>query len=94
MSKHTPGPWIWNEGRPVNYDLCWLRGPNGEQILHLYGNGEITPNKALIAAAPDLLEAAKLAHQALLGRWPGTVPGAEEACEALLQALVKAGALP
>ena len=55
MAQHTPGPWTWNKDRPAKYDLCWLRGPSDERILDLYGNGEITPDKALIAAAPDLL---------------------------------------
>lgn len=55
-----------------------------------YGNGVMTPNKRLMGAAPDLLAAARLAHAALLERLPHSVPGGEEACEALFQAITKA----
>lgn len=88
-TAHTPGPWIWNRDRPVKYDLDWLDGV-GKRILTIYSNGEITPDKALIAAAPDLLEAAMMAHRALLERVPGSVPGGEEACDALRVAIIKA----
>ncbi len=54
MARHTPGPWIWNRGRPKKYDLDWLEG-SGARVFTIYSNGEITPDKALIAAAPDLL---------------------------------------
>lgn len=88
--QHTPGPWTWNQDRPQQYDLCWLRGPNNEHILTLYGNDKITPDKRLIGAAPDLLSAAKAAHRALLDRIPQSVPNGAEACELLLRAITKA----
>lgn len=88
--QHTPGPWTWNQDRPQQYDLCWLRGPNNEHILTLYGNNKITPDKRLIGAAPDLLSAAKAAHRALLDRIPQSVPNGAEACELLLHAITKA----
>jgi hypothetical protein len=45
----------------------------------------------VIAALPELLTSNKQAWNALLGRKPGSVPGGEEACEALLVALDAAG---
>jgi hypothetical protein len=75
-TKHTPLPWIWNEGRPANYDLEWLRGPNGERILDIYGNGKMTPDKLLLAAAPDLLAVC----EAILEYWESDPSGFAE-CE-------------
>lgn len=57
MSEHTQAPWVWNKGRPEQYDLEWLDGADGTRILTIYGNGEMTPDKLLIAAAPALLAA-------------------------------------
>lgn len=90
MRKHSPGPWRWNENRPAKYDLDWLCDVHGNRILTIYSNGEITPDKALLGAAPDLLAAAKFAHQALLTRIPGSVEGGAAACELLLQAILLA----
>ncbi|ECD2965794.1 hypothetical protein ACVSXW_13840 [Salmonella enterica] len=56
--KYTPGPWYWDsEGL-------------GNESLIVFGRGfpaEMTSdaNKALIAAAPDLLEALQLAEKAM-----------------------------
>ena len=68
MSKHTPGPWelrTWDED-------CWrVLGTNGVGIPGCYsiadvinGNGseQNKANAALIAAAPDLLQALQLLH--------------------------------
>lgn len=58
-SKQTPGPWVHDgHGR--------IFGAKGPTIATIYGCGWTTtghPNAKLIAAAPELLEAAK----ALLG---------------------------
>lgn len=63
MSKHTPGPWVWDE------DGAALRAPgkrivlrDGEGIWNLWNNPSLKggmgeANARLIAAAPDLLEA-------------------------------------
>lgn len=61
MSKHTPGPWKVNtqpEGTVV-----WLNGSAGYELRDPTGFGhKANPADArLIAAAPDLLEAAKAA---------------------------------
>jgi hypothetical protein len=73
MGKHTPGPWkavpqhttvagFWEENG-IN-----IEGPNGEEIIGTEGifNGEFDEaNAALIAAAPELLEALKEAATVL-----------------------------
>jgi hypothetical protein len=61
MSKHTPGPWKRNENRndclevvrdsPHKEIVCWVTGS--------VSNAEAMGDLHLIAAAPDLLEAAK-----------------------------------
>ena len=60
-TKHTPGPWSVAETRH-NYDTV-IRGPRGEPIaltlIAGYTKKEGTANSALLAAAPDLLEALK-----------------------------------
>ena len=59
MMKHTEGPWSAAEPRH-NYDTV-IRGPKGEPIalalIAGYTKQEGTANAALLAAAPDLLEA-------------------------------------
>lgn len=85
MSKHTQGPWLWDEEVPTGYlganwqEIApWLVDGNGDSVLE----GKIAcPNQnnlALIAAAPDLLEAlapfaelAKLFDDGIRG---GTMP--------------------
>ena len=69
MSKHTPGPWHWEYG-PYEEDLAILKS-SAREICY-FGNRQeyaehcgVEPNeadKALIAAAPDLLEALKAAE--------------------------------
>ena len=56
MSKHTPGPWIWN---PED-DEC-LMGKGGAHVMTLgdcypNGGGPSEHDANIIAAAPDLLE--------------------------------------
>ena len=59
MTKHTEGPWSVAETRH-NYDTV-IRGPKGEPIalalIAGYTKQEGAANTALLAAAPDLLEA-------------------------------------
>jgi hypothetical protein len=90
VSKFTPGPWqVYPEGINVpHYDVC-------PRVVSDYPSGRsvsdpISDEDArLIAAAPDLLEAARLALQTLdeAGR------GQSKAAHALSAALTKAGAL-
>lgn len=61
MAEHTPGPWFVasrSAGAHVNADkseVAWLRSYMGVQ------DEQIEANARLIAAAPDLLAALKLA---------------------------------
>jgi hypothetical protein len=52
MNKHTPGPWRLVGDR--------LKSPSGLTIADLrYAINDASPNSQLIAAAPELLDAAK-----------------------------------
>ena len=59
MSKHTPGPWKMDVVLP----LCVIQdNEDGEGIATIEGDNrfsEVKGNARLIAAAPDLLEAAR-----------------------------------
>lgn len=76
MSEHTPGPWKW---APCEYAPMWdetrLVDANGTEVLGgsaetdncgVYGSPS---NKALIAAAPDLLAACKEAVPEIRCLW-------------------------
>jgi hypothetical protein len=76
VSKHTKGPWEWVEDR-LNGGYSGLVGANGEEVLfpNCRNDGdegaawfEDFPSEAdrnLIAAAPELLEALKIAIERL-----------------------------
>jgi hypothetical protein len=82
-NEHTPGPW--------HYDgQAYIFGPKTEMIAMIRGTGEGLPedaNARLLAAAPDLLAACKMAvndytysnHEL----WTST-------CQVLLDAIAKA----
>lgn len=60
MSAHTPGPWSWIDG---DGNEGTLSAPSGKVIdsapyegMFFSSDGDITANRALIAAAPQLLE--------------------------------------
>ncbi|EKT4441781.1 hypothetical protein QEK83_002441 [Stenotrophomonas maltophilia] len=57
-SKHTPGPWAYQEDSDAYTHI--VRGPNNRFICQLAQttSSEIEANARLIAAAPELLEAA------------------------------------
>ncbi len=67
QTKHTPGPWnnagFYNE---ADMERCYITS-KGKGIAWLYGDNDetIEANANLIAAAPELLEALKLAYQLL-----------------------------
>lgn len=63
--RHTPGPWSMRRGHPY--------GPDGQPLLIGGKTHEAAANKRLIAAAPDLLEAARAAEQWLSG-WASASP--------------------
>lgn len=63
MIQHTPGPWEITEDRIVGDDILWTIEHSGYGIIgYADGTPEDDPEKIanarLIAAAPDLLEAA------------------------------------
>lgn len=71
MSKHTPGPWVIGESDSRGIHCVDARDPNRAGIIELcevFGvqqddkeDDVSRANARLIAAAPDLLEALKLA---------------------------------
>src|SRR5688572_24362975 len=79
-AKHTPGPWIQDEGNPlcIGVPKSWYPAQVYNIVTVLEGgpdytdecNQEAGANARLIAAAPDLLEALRAAHGELylLGR--------------------------
>jgi hypothetical protein len=60
MNKHTPGPWKI-EGEKMTVPKV-VDPKSGDLIASIY----VPSNARLIAAAPDLLEACKLAYPLLL----------------------------
>jgi hypothetical protein len=73
--KHTPGPWNLSDGANGEWqvtapDAVDLKGEDWSVAMvfgsvgHDGGNGESDANARLIAAAPDLLEAAELLEKA------------------------------
>jgi hypothetical protein len=69
-AKHTPGPWTYGRMDELNHgsEYSWVSGPVG-CIAHVYPDREPTndlANARLIAAAPELLAACKLALEHLV----------------------------
>lgn len=69
MSKHTPGPWYWDsdpiKGDPlsrVRYRVA-ARGRTITQCYYSSGDEASEWDTRLIAAAPDLLEALRIARE-------------------------------
>jgi hypothetical protein len=64
-AEYTPGPWVVyddsNNGKTNRIEIA-ARGKTVARIYHSVPEEDL-PNARLIAAAPDLLEAAKLALQ-------------------------------
>lgn len=74
MSKHTPGPWVADlETYPImvrSQSETWplvdeLGNEEGRTGVFIANTGDNKANARLIAAAPDLLEALKMAAQQL-----------------------------
>lgn len=69
--KHTPGPWrIGANSGAVISDHAVEHGPNGCDCVEYYGGHLIAEsiaecNRPLIAAAPELIQAARAQHHAL-----------------------------
>jgi hypothetical protein len=75
--KHTPGPWTFDKD-----DLgIWINSPAYPQPIAKMGKSTVFPTEAnarLIAAAPDLLEAAQAAMNCI-GELPPTQARVETA---------------
>jgi len=96
MSKHTKGPWAWDEPPAKSHEghnwidsAPWLVDENGKDVL----SGQIVCKSdydaLLIAAAPDLLEALEACMDY------GSITGADWVAEKARAAITKAkGAQP
>lgn len=87
---HTPGPWETHHSHDVTgYPCFYIHGLSGDQKRD---EATLMANTRLIAAAPDLLEAAQLAESVLArGKWLDTSPDPEAvALRALRAAIAKA----
>jgi hypothetical protein len=81
MSAHTPGPWSV-ERKTTSAGYVWKVGPFQACIYRDYGgvcnprlpHDEAEANARLIAAAPDLLEAARHAADEIMSQVPTISP--------------------
>lgn len=67
MAEHTPGPWAFRQRKGIRVvklkrDHWEAAHPNGFGVAIIFGNDD--SNARLIAAAPELLEAAELLEKA------------------------------
>lgn len=78
MSKHTPGPWHVANGVQIRSQR--------DQIAKVWmmRGGEGKANAALMAAAPDLLAALNLLHEAYCAEDYGTSEGRKAGRQALI----------
>jgi hypothetical protein len=90
MSKHTPGPWTWQEGDgnempkliAGDKEVCNF----GDDTTYYPSKGE-PPNDAdarLIAAAPELLEALRHIEGVALADEPRDLPGIVQTARAAI----------
>jgi hypothetical protein len=98
MTEPTPGPWL-RDGTTVyalnnigvnRFDATVQPGWRDTDEGVRTPKQELEANAMLMHAAPDLLDATKQALGILLERIPGSLPGAEQAVEALRTAIEKA----
>lgn len=66
--QHTPGP--WSAGGSDMTLATWVKGPDRKRICTMKEGPNDWPNAKLIAAAPDLLEALRVAYSDMQ-RTPG-----------------------
>ena len=90
MSKHTPGPWIAEARSTLDtfYDVTTLDG-SGIAAIWDDSPGIAEANARLIAAAPDMVKALKVAHGAI---WSGG--NTVKALSAIEAAIAKADGRP
>ncbi len=59
MSKHSPGPWRWEDWHGVNNTMR-LMCSDGDSVIRIHNDGHgrepAAADAALIAAAPDLAD--------------------------------------
>jgi len=77
---HTPGPWAWTYDGSKDYSIGEADDPQANAVAHVYAwqrnYDKARANCALIAAAPDLLEArsstrsASVAATMISASWP------------------------
>ena len=87
---HTPGPWGY-DGTEVHAEhlvICNAYRSRTDDEGNWMPNEEVEANARLIAAAPELLEAARLANQELIDLGQGS--SASPALRALWSAIAKA----
>ena len=86
---HTPGPWAWDEGEEITYDqgmrsVADIREHTGFENIPM---DVVKANARLIAAAPDLLAAARKSLD-WLASYPGF--GSKAAYDEMRAAVAKA----
>lgn len=94
---HTPGEWNWEWSKDISDDgtiavTCTMAGRDGLPVCEVWGITEanVEANARLIAAAPDLLEAAKDALESLR-RLPNGLGAFRVTCmQQLVNAIAKA----
>lgn len=66
MTKHTPGPWVFEPSTPEDGINCWFVRGRGSDAREVVEVGAINgpqhlheANARLIASAPDMLDALK-----------------------------------
>jgi len=98
MDKHSPAPWRYEVRNTQiadtgDYDgLHEVNDANGKFIVQLYGEEErIEADARLIAAAPEMFEALKLARRWLLNCMPIATLDGPKPLPVIAAALAKAG---
>lgn len=100
MNKHTPGPWLLRTA-PTSAGLCHIVSAADWRGAFIYGDGirkgfddalpkaqELAANARLIAAAPDLLEAAIQAEKVIDILWVSHHSNRTDAALDLLRAAI------
>lgn len=77
-AKHTPGPWkVYDPEMPDTKATYGIDGPQGQPVVYFgitHNDGiNLLADARLIAAAPELLEALKLAYDAMSGSTDKTI---------------------
>ncbi len=76
MSGHTPGPWkLVQESVDPSWHIITAAGGRITVNIHIEaGNATDIANARLIAAAPEMLEALKMAQQVINAHIPNEMP--------------------